>query len=280
MVHTDQAILRTEKADVALSELQFGDAAPELEADGRGVSMKGLLLGHASALQPDAHENATTKLPPDLSEADAPAGGLEAIALKPQGIVLESESRPASSDFSAKLQDTMTQIPVLTQSIQQAAHAATRALEGKAADRLTPAVGSTGWDQALGQKVVWMVAGEQQSASLTLNPPDLGPLQVVLNVNNSQASATFTAAQPEVRQALEAALPKLRDMLNEAGIQLGQATVGSGSPNQQSQEGRSHTARHDSQGNSGNTDASGIATLQSGRTPLTSGSTGIVDTFV
>ncbi|MBV8634626.1 MAG: flagellar hook-length control protein FliK [Burkholderiaceae bacterium] len=102
-----------------------------------------------------------------------------------------------------------------------------------AEDKLTPQVGSPGWDQALGQKVVWMVAGGQQSASLTLNPPDLGPMQVVLNVNNSHATATFTAAQPEVRQALEAALPKLREMLGDAGIQLGQASVNAGLAQQQ-----------------------------------------------
>jgi flagellar hook-length control protein FliK len=103
---------------------------------------------------------------------------------------------------------------------------------GHVPEKLTPQVGSPAWDQALGQKVVWMVAGTQQSASLTLNPPDLGPLQVVLNVSNSQANATFIAAQPEVRQALEAALPKLREMMNDAGIQLGQTTISSGGASQ------------------------------------------------
>jgi flagellar hook-length control protein FliK len=97
---------------------------------------------------------------------------------------------------------------------------------------LAPQVGTTAWNQALGQKVVWMVHGEQQSASLTLNPPDLGPLQVVLSVNNGHADAAFYAHQPEVRQALEAALPTLRDMMGGAGIQLGQATVNAGTPDQ------------------------------------------------
>lgn len=101
------------------------------------------------------------------------------------------------------------------------------------ADKLTPPVGTPAWDQALGNRVVWMAGSDMQSASLSLNPPDLGPLQVVLNVANNQASATFSAAQPEVRQALEAAMPKLREMLEEAGIQLGQATVDAGTPNRQ-----------------------------------------------
>ncbi|MGN6703612.1 MAG: flagellar hook-length control protein FliK, partial [Burkholderiaceae bacterium] len=104
---------------------------------------------------------------------------------------------------------------------------------GAGADRLAPQVGTPAWDQALGQKIVWMVGSAQQTASLSLNPPDLGPLQVVLSVSNTQASATFVAAQPEVRQALEAAMPRLRDMMSDAGIQLGQASVNAGMPNGQ-----------------------------------------------
>lgn len=98
-------------------------------------------------------------------------------------------------------------------------------LTSVAANTLAPSVGTAAWGQALGDKIVWMAAGAQQTASLTLNPPNLGPMQIVLNLTNDQATASFFTAQPEVRQALEAAFPKLREMLGEAGIQLGQATV-------------------------------------------------------
>lgn len=99
-------------------------------------------------------------------------------------------------------------------------------------DRLAPAVGTPAWDQALGQKIVWMVRGGEQSATLTMNPPDLGPMQVVLSVTNNQATVDFMSAQPEVRQALESALPRLREMMGEAGVQLGQANVSAGSQQQ------------------------------------------------
>lgn len=102
-----------------------------------------------------------------------------------------------------------------------------------ASNKLAPSVGTTAWSQALGEKVVWMAAGAQQTATLTLNPPNMGPLQIVLNLTNDQASASFFSAQPEVRQALEAAFPKLREMMNESGIQLGQASVSAESPRQQ-----------------------------------------------
>jgi flagellar hook-length control protein FliK len=106
-------------------------------------------------------------------------------------------------------------------------------LSGASANRLAPSVGTAAWGQALGEKVVWMAAGSQQTASLTLNPPNLGPLQIVLNISNDQATASFFSAQPEVRQALEAAFPRLREMMGEAGIALGQATVSADTPQQQ-----------------------------------------------
>jgi len=106
-----------------------------------------------------------------------------------------------------------------------------------AADELSAQVGTEAWENQVGQKVVYMVGSEEQTASLTLNPPDLGPLQVVLSVSNDQASVTFSANQEEVRQALENALPRLREMMSESGIALGNATVNAGMPdNRQAQE--------------------------------------------
>ena len=105
-------------------------------------------------------------------------------------------------------------------------------LDAPASNKLAPSIGTIAWGQALGEKIVWMAAGAQQTASLTLNPPNMGPLQIVLNISNDQATASFFSAQPEVRQALEAAFPRLREMMNEAGIQLGEATVSADTPKQ------------------------------------------------
>lgn len=133
-----------------------------------------------------------------------------------------------------KTQETRSDLSTALTPLQQQTTLAHAAAAAGAAERIAPQVGTNAWNHALSQKVVWMIGNEQQSASLTLNPPDLGPLQVVLSVSSTQANAQFYASQPEVRQALEAALPKLREMLGEAGIQLGQANVNTGTPQQQS----------------------------------------------
>ena len=108
---------------------------------------------------------------------------------------------------------------------------------------LEPRPGSAGWDNALGQKVLWMVSQQQQVAELTLNPPDLGPLQVVLSITNDEATATFVSQHADVRQALEAALPRLKEMMAESGITLNSATV--------SQEGAGQQSGFDRQDRSG-----------------------------
>lgn len=155
-----------------------------------------------------------------------------------------------------------------------AAFATLAALHEAAAPKLAPQVGTTAWNQALGEKIVWMAGAAQQTATLTLNPPNMGPLQVVINLSNDQATASFFSAQPEVRQALEAAFPRLREMMNEAGIELGQATVSSETPQQNERDARQ--AQGIARLLPGSDDA--LGGLQTGQMPIRP-SRGLVDTF-
>lgn len=189
-----------------------------------------------------------------------------------------NESKPGFDFNAAKTAELLTGTPAAAAMapLQQAALTMAQAVSGHPQEKLTPAVGTAAWDQALGQKVVWMTAGGQQTASLTLNPPDLGPLQVVLNISNDQANATFTAAQPEVRQALEAALPKLREMMGDAGIQLGEATINAGTANQ---HGASSRSSQQASGAFNDRDEQHDIPIQGGGVPARTSGLGLVDTF-
>lgn len=87
-------------------------------------------------------------------------------------------------------------------------------------------VTSPNWHEDLGAKVSMLIGKELSSAELVLTPPSLGRVEVQLSVNGDHTSAVFVAATPAARDALEQALPKLRDFLADAGINLSQATVG------------------------------------------------------
>ncbi len=81
-------------------------------------------------------------------------------------------------------------------------------------------MGQPGWDQALSQNVLWMAKHDVQVASIRLNPPQLGPLEVRITFNHDQANVNFISHHGVVREAVEAALPKLRDMFGQGGVNL------------------------------------------------------------
>jgi flagellar hook-length control protein FliK len=76
------------------------------------------------------------------------------------------------------------------------------------------------WDQALGERIQWLMGQRLQGAQIKLNPAQLGPMEVRIQMQHDQASIQFTSAHAVVRDALEAALPRLRDMFESAGVQL------------------------------------------------------------
>ncbi len=90
------------------------------------------------------------------------------------------------------------------------------------------------WSHDFSQKIVWLASSHKQSAELTLNPPHMGAIEISLQVDNDKATASFASANASVREAIETALPRLREMLSGVGIELGQANVSAESSRQAS----------------------------------------------
>jgi len=64
-----------------------------------------------------------------------------------------------------------------------------------------------------------------ERAELRVTPPDLGPVEVRIDVSNGEATLAIVASQPATRDALEQALPLLRDLLAAQGLTLGESSV-------------------------------------------------------
>jgi flagellar hook-length control protein FliK len=79
---------------------------------------------------------------------------------------------------------------------------------------------------ALADRVQWMVDQHLGSAKLKLNPPHLGALDVSIRVGDDGTYVHFTSPHAGARDALEAALPRLRELLGAAGLELSGASVG------------------------------------------------------
>lgn len=102
-----------------------------------------------------------------------------------------------------------------------------------------------GWPQSVGERVQWMLGQHVQAAHIRLNPPELGPIEVRILMQHDQTSVQFNAHHAHVRDALESTLPRLRDMLGDQGVQLGQLNV-----NVSSHPFAGHTPQHNGTGHS------------------------------
>ncbi|AEG01331.1 flagellar hook-length control protein FliK [Methylomonas methanica] len=80
--------------------------------------------------------------------------------------------------------------------------------------------GDSAWNQELGDKLIWMHKQDMPSVQLRLNPEHLGPIVVKIDVNHDQATVAFTAQHMAVKDAIEAAIPKLREMLGGQQLNL------------------------------------------------------------
>ena len=86
--------------------------------------------------------------------------------------------------------------------------------------QINPSITQAGWDQALGNSMIWMAGRQIQTAQLQLNPPHLGPIEVRVAIRNDQTTLTFVSAHAQVRDALQAAIPGLREMFSNNGLNL------------------------------------------------------------
>lgn len=91
--------------------------------------------------------------------------------------------------------------------------------------RVEVPVSQPGWSEAFAQRVVLLAGKQQQSAELHLNPPELGPVSITLSLDNDLANVFFSSPLVPVREAIENAMPTLREALGQAGIQLGETGV-------------------------------------------------------
>ncbi|WP_163575926.1 flagellar hook-length control protein FliK [Halomonas faecis] len=114
---------------------------------------------------------------------------------------------------------------------------------------LSAPVQSPAWPGQLGQQLVQFArqGGGEQQIEMRLHPAELGPLSVTLKMTEQGAQAQFLSAHAQVRQAIEQALPQLRDALAEQGIDLSETSVGE----QRQQEGQTFAGNEGRHGPAG-----------------------------
>lgn len=143
------------------------------------------------------------------------------------------------ADSGKSLPPSMTSVPVTP----VAAHTSSTPLTDTAADTTandTPAIaaefGQPDWPEEFGRKITWLATQRMQAAELKLHPAHLGPIEISLQLSDDQRlTAQFVSHHPAVREAIEANLPRLREIMAENGITLADTSVSADTPGQQAE---------------------------------------------
>jgi flagellar hook-length control protein FliK len=183
-----------------------------------------------------------SQLPPGAPAAGAP---VESGSAPAAGIAAAESSRPSGQRSPRAGADTLVEL--LTAAGEPArggppapgaavAPAEARGASAFLAALPLPGPGVPGFEQAFGQRLIWMASQGVQDALVRVHPEHLGPIDIHIRVDGEQAELALAASHPSSREALELALPRLREQLADAGLQLVRAEVGGQQSGQDSRQ--------------------------------------------
>ncbi len=207
-------------------------------------------------------------LPPAEGVVAGQAGVPTAADAKLESLVAAGAAMPglARGDVAASSATPITVTHTFDQAMRQAENKIHAAIEAP--------VRSPAFAAELSDKVVWLATRQGQLAELSLNPPQMGALEVRLTLSGGEASAQFFSANPAVREALDAALPKLRELMAQAGINLGEAEVREQALSRRDQqETRQQGAANEAEGLT-------LAAAMAGNSGRRTSGTGLVDLYI
>lgn len=122
--------------------------------------------------------------------------------------------------------------------------------------QITEAFGRPTWSQGMGKQILWMVNQNIGSAEIRLNPAHLGPIEILIDMADDQVNLSLSSRHAIVREAMEQALPKLREMLSENGLNLADTDISKRSFEEQREQGADNSnSRMKSHFNNHSTDA-------------------------
>ncbi|HEX8988918.1 MAG TPA: flagellar hook-length control protein FliK [Rhodocyclaceae bacterium] len=224
---------------------------------------------------PEAATAGGSRALPDTGTA---AKAAENLAADARGAASSAAPAESKTDFASAMAAAAQQQSAPINAQPAPSHAGTVATIPT--EHVQSPVGTRGWETEMGDKLTWMVGKHESRADLVLNPPELGRIEVSISMKGDQASATFVSPNPVVRDALENAVPRLREVLQDAGITLGQAQVGAESFQQPpgSRENGDNSGRGNSSGVGIAASVSGSVQGASAAAALRMGN-GLVDTF-
>ena len=122
-------------------------------------------------------------------------------------------------------QPTLTQSASAVQSVSVLPHLLTPGTQSSALPphletlALPRNADSTEWSNGLSERVNWMINQKQNTATIRLDPPLLGKLDVHVKIADDATTVSFLTQHAHARELIETASVRLRDFLQESGYQ-------------------------------------------------------------
>jgi flagellar hook-length control protein FliK len=111
------------------------------------------------------------------------------------------------------------------ENVQSTAQSVTNAKQVTALQNEALSVYRKDFSGALKDKVVVMMNQKLQQVEIRLDPQELGNVNVKINLQSDQAVVSFTVQNQQAKEAFDQNLGRLKDMLAESGVDVGDANV-------------------------------------------------------
>lgn len=192
------------------------------------LTVQGLSLGKAMGLSGGQGQGGAMRLMQAMGFASHGAGGqsMERLAMLFSGASGNAAEAGKALDFSAELSSRLPgQTDLSGMNRNQSMAAQNRPAEGMAplknyATSVELPVQHAEWGEKVAGKLAWLTSQRMSAAEIHVIPPDMGPLDVRVQVQNDQANVTVHATNTVVRDQLELNSHRLRDMLQDSGLNL------------------------------------------------------------
>lgn len=181
-----------------------------------------------NVLQPDPRLGTSTS---DLASSyDSGQNGSSVDSPSNFRFLLQQLSNGAHQHLSTTTHDESVALSRLASTAESFAHRTSEFTAKPVPEfQLSHALHKPEWAGELGGRVFWLAQHNLQQAQLKLNPAHLGLVEIKISVQNDVANISFSAQNAQVREAIEAALPRLRELMSEGGFSQTNADV-SGQP--------------------------------------------------
>ncbi|WP_170870307.1 flagellar hook-length control protein FliK [Neptunomonas phycophila] len=242
---TDGLVSELPEPEIAAALVAANRANQATKADQSGVSMNATVT-QGGSYQDSGSQNSTNNLGGGAALASNASGAVQtpinsntqaapadvAVAskldqsMRDQDVADVSRRNAALNDESASNASIRDRAETSLSGLAQAASALNRTstpVQMNMPAGMNP--GQPGWSEAMSERVVWASKQGVQTATLQLDPPELGSLQVKLHITHDQVSVSFSSPHASVRDSVEQSMPRLKEMLEEQGLSLGESSV-------------------------------------------------------